>query len=260
MYWGSWKGRVIRAIAIEGARTWNEIRDRTGLSPKSLNKVLSELFDAEAIEKRGENEYRVAYELYKKYREYFESLDSADTLSQVEVTQDEQKSLVSWMDQWRDAMGLDFSLKPEHFYLQGDNLSTFSIKLIEKSRREVFVVNPFVDECSLGDTLWKAADRGVKVTLVTRPPSDRAYEYLRRKREDYLDTLKKYGVKVVNNRRVHAKLIVVDRAVAVVSSMNFYSGSTAGESWEAGLVTKNDMVVESIVGSILELLERKENL
>jgi len=160
MYWGSWKGRVIRAIAIEGARTWSEIRDRTGISPKSLNKVLSELFDAEAIEKRGENEYRVAYELYKKYREYFESLDSADTLSQVEVTQDEQKSLVSWMDQWRDAMGLDFSLRPEHFYLQGDNLSNFSIKLIENSRRELFVVNPFVDECNLGLALWKAADKG----------------------------------------------------------------------------------------------------
>ena len=41
------------------------------------------------------------------------------------------------------------------------------------------------------------------------------------------------------------KLIVVDKAVAVVSSMNLTGFSTGGSSWEAGLVTKEDTVVES---------------
>ncbi|MGV9170534.1 MAG: hypothetical protein ACOC38_11415 [Promethearchaeia archaeon] len=34
-YWGSWKGRVVKAIAVNGTRTWNEIRYQTGLSPKT---------------------------------------------------------------------------------------------------------------------------------------------------------------------------------------------------------------------------------
>lgn len=55
-YWESWKGRVVKAIAIDGVRTWTEIRDSTGLSPMSLNKVLSELFNADMLEKKGESE------------------------------------------------------------------------------------------------------------------------------------------------------------------------------------------------------------
>ena len=50
-YYGSWKGRIIKAIAIDRAQTWTAIRDKTGLSPKTLNKVLSELFDGKVIEK-----------------------------------------------------------------------------------------------------------------------------------------------------------------------------------------------------------------
>ena len=62
-YWGPWKGRVIKAIAIDGARTWTEIRDQTGLSTKSFQRVLAELFQYETIEKRSEGkdaEYRLA--------------------------------------------------------------------------------------------------------------------------------------------------------------------------------------------------------
>lgn len=39
-YWGSWKGRVIKAIALDGAETWDDIRDLTGLSSESLNRAL----------------------------------------------------------------------------------------------------------------------------------------------------------------------------------------------------------------------------
>ncbi len=71
-YWGSWKGRVVRAIAVDHAQTWNEIRDQTGLSPLTLNKVLSELFDAKAIEKDASGRYWVSKELYKAYKDYLD--------------------------------------------------------------------------------------------------------------------------------------------------------------------------------------------
>jgi len=62
------------------------------------------------------------------------------------------------MHDWMRAMGLDFPLDIEHSYLQDNDLANFSQKLIENAYGEILVVNPFVDECSLGDLLWKAAD------------------------------------------------------------------------------------------------------
>ena len=67
------------------------------------------------------------------------------------------------------------------------------------------------------------------------------------------------GVKVAYNKRVHAKLIVLDRSVAIVSSMNMNSSSTGGLSWEAGIVTKEDAVVEAVRDSILSLREKLDS-
>ena len=54
--------------------------------------------------------------------------------------------------------------------------------------------------------------------------------------------------------KVHAKLIVVDRAIAIISSMNFYADSSAGVSWEAGLVSADSNIVKTIVNSFLNML------
>ena len=59
LYLGTWKGRVIKAVAVDGAKTWDEIREKTGLNPKSLNIVLRELFNAKAIEHIKNNEDKV---------------------------------------------------------------------------------------------------------------------------------------------------------------------------------------------------------
>ena len=48
--------------------------------------------------------------------------------------------------------------------------------------------------------------------------------------------------------------------MAIVSSMNFYGGSSSGASWEVGLISVEETVVESIVDSILELLEKPESV
>jgi hypothetical protein len=69
-YWGTWKGQVIKAISVDGARTWQDIFDITGLSEYSLNTALSEMYNAGILEKREES-YRVTYDLYREYRDYF---------------------------------------------------------------------------------------------------------------------------------------------------------------------------------------------
>ncbi len=257
-YWGSWKGRVIRAIAIDRAQTWPEIRDLTGLSPKSLNRVLAEMFDAEVLEKGREGEYWVSKELYKQYVDFFAQQESEVKSAPIRISEDEQKDLISRIDEWKEFKGLDFSLKPEHFFLQGNNLYDLSIDLIQKAKKEVLVANPFVDQCDLSDKLREVTTPGKDVILITRRPDDKSEEYRKRK-EKYHSTLKKNGVRISYNKRVHAKLIVLDRAVAIVSSMNLNSSSTGESSWEAGLVTKEDSVVEAVRDSILNLREKPES-
>ena len=144
-----------------------------------------------------------------------------------------------------------------HFYLKGTHLDELSKKLITRAESEVLVVNPFVNQCDLSDTLRQASNRGIKVRLITRPPEERKFN-LRKIKKEYHSTLKQEGVTLIYNRQVHAKLIVIDRAVAILSSMNFYSGSSGGASWEAGIVTLDENVVEPIIDSILEILERPE--
>jgi predicted transcriptional regulator len=263
-YWGSWKGRVIKAIVQDGAKTWNDIREFTGLSQGSLNKALSELFDLSILEKRN-GEYRVSLEIYKEYKEFFNKnrfyeepvIDEIDEKIPVKFTERKQSELVRWIDQWREVKSLDFSLEPKHFFLEGRHLDDLSKSLISKAESEVLVVNPYVNQCDLSDTLREASNRGIKVRLITRPPADKKYQY-KMKKQEYHTTLKKEGVTLTYNNKVHAKLIVVDRVVAIISSMNFYSGSSGGASWEAGLVSVEQTVVETIADSILELLERPE--
>jgi hypothetical protein len=212
------------------------------------------MFDLGIIEKNKGIYTVVNLEIYQEYESFFTRSENEKT---VKFLEGKQKDLVKWIDQWREVKSLEFSLKPKHFFLEGRHLDDFSKSLISKAESEVLIVNPFVHQCGLSDTLREASRCGTKVKLITRPPDDKTNNYLEKKRE-YHSTLKEEGVILTYNKQVHAKLIVVDRAVAILSSMNFYSGSSGGASWEAGLVTAEKTVVEAITNSILELLERPE--
>jgi hypothetical protein len=43
-FYGSWKGRVLEAIAIENIRDWLGIQEYTQLTEENLNKAISELY------------------------------------------------------------------------------------------------------------------------------------------------------------------------------------------------------------------------
>lgn len=261
-YWGSWKGRVIRAIAIDGARTWDEIHGLTGLSSWSLNRALHEMFELGVLEKKADGSYRVSRDVYEEYKDFFDELAEAEKpmkpVTQARFSQDLQKSLVKWIHQWKELKGLGISLKPQHFFLEGRHLDDLSKELICKAKSEVLVVNPFVDNCDLSNTMREAKQNGVEVKLITRPVEIEKTRFGQDK-EKYHGLLKDEGVKVIYNKAVHAKIVVVDRAAAILSSMNFYGGSSAGASWEAGLISIDKIVVESVVDSILGLLERPES-
>ena len=98
----------------------------------------------------------------------------------------------------------------------------------------------------------------VDVKLLTRPPEMDWDEYKERKKE-YHSHLQQDKVEVIYNKVVHAKIIVVDRAVAIVSSMNFNPRSSGGASWEAGLVTIDKKVVEEILDEVWKVLDKPES-
>jgi hypothetical protein len=102
----------------------------------------------------------------------------------------------------------------------------------------------------------EAKDRRVNVRIVsTRPKKDREDA----KKVECHALLRKKGVNVHYISTIHAKIIVIDRKVAIVSSMNLYSGSTGGGLEEAGIISFESKVVESATKFITDLLAKTES-
>ena len=143
---------------------------------------------------------------------------------------------------------------------RGRHLDDISKELVSHAVSEVLVVNPFVENRDLSNTLRQAGRRNVAVRQITHSPEAEKEPKYREMKHGYYGFLKKDGVRVTFNDMVHARLIVVDRTFAVTSSMNFITRSSGGASWEAGIVSMEDTVVESAANSILRLLEKSESM
>jgi DNA-binding HxlR family transcriptional regulator len=265
-YWGSWKGRVARAIAEYGPLTWGQLRDITGLSRDTLNRVLAEMYKSKTIEKREDDTYWLEYKLFKEYQEFLgiltqeavqEKPKQKSKVPKTSFKETKQDDLVTWIEGWVRDENLEFSPETKHFFLSGHHLDELSKKLILKANNEIMVVNPFVQKCALSDTVRKAAEKGKDVLLITRTPDVNGYKG--EEKQQYHQSLCEAHVKLIENNTVHAKLIVVDRCAAIVSSMNLYPASTGGQSWEAGLITIDETVVENITDAIMKLQEEYES-
>lgn len=237
-YWGSWKGQVLSAIATDGARTWSEIRDATDLNKSTLNKVLSELYHLDLISKSGQT-YRIEdKQLYREYRNHSR-----------ESTPRRNEDLVKYITDFAERNKVPFTPESSQLYLTDDLLDRLSKDLITQAKTQVQVVNPFVDKCTLSDKLREAA-KTAKVQLVTRPPD----QY----KQKYHITLQKSNIQLFYNDSVHAKLVTIDHTAAIVSSMNLYSGSSAGKSWEAGIITHHQPTVNQVTASINHITQDQE--
>ena len=264
-YLGSWKGRVLEAIAVENIREWNVILDYTQLTPETLNTAISDLYTLDLIERKDDGLYWIKnIDVYHQYRSYFQELQAyrAPLIQHKEQHNPPQEktlpkddNIAKWVVKWRDFKNLSFSLDARHFFLEGTYLDDLSKDLIRQARKEVLLVNPFIEQCHLSNTLIDAVTNKATVTVITRPIEGDRPE-LRQEKIAYHEYLKKEGIKLNYDRRIHAKLIVVDQQVAVISSMNFYSSSTGGSSWEAGMISIDDAIVHSVHKTIHQLLKK----
>jgi len=264
-YYGSWKGRVLEAIAVENVRDWNGILDYTQLTPETLNTAISELYRLDLIERKDDGLYWIKnIGVYHQYRSYFENLEAYKTpliqhKEQKEATLEKalpkDDNIAQWVVKWRAFKNLSFSLDARHFFLEGTYLDDLSKDLIRQARKEILLVNPFIEQCHLSNTLVDAVTNKAKVIVVTRPILDNDPE-VRAEKVAYHESLKKEGIKINYDRRIHAKLLVVDQQIAVISSMNFYSFSTGGSSWEAGMISIDEPIVNSVHKTIHQLLKK----
>jgi hypothetical protein len=227
-FWGSWRGRIIRAIVLDGLYNKIEILKRTQLEEKQFEQAFSELLQNELLAAMDNDRFLVSSrELCREYRSFFKRL---------------QENLVEWVNLWRVQEKVEPGLN--HFFLEDKLLYEFSEKLMEHANVEILVTNPFVERCHISTPLIDMSGKGINVKLVSRQP-------LEQYKREYLSKLIEKGVSITFDGSVHAKLIVVDRRVGIVSSMNFFAASSGGASWEAGLVTTEEKTVQLIASSIL---------
>jgi phosphatidylserine/phosphatidylglycerophosphate/cardiolipin synthase-like enzyme len=271
-YYGSWKGRILEAIAVENIRDWNGILDYTELTPETLNTAMSELYTLDLIERKDDGLYWIKnIDVYRQYRSYFGNLETYKTpliqhQAQEEATLEKalpkDDNIAKWVVKWRAFKNLSFSLDARHFFLEGTYLDDLSKDLIRQARKEVLLVNPFIEQCHLSNTLIDAVTSKATVIVITRPIEDDRYNdrynrpELKEEKIAYHQSLKKEGIKINYDRRIHAKLLVVDKQIAVISSMNFYSQSTGGSSWEAGMISIDEPIVSSVHKTIHQLLKK----
>jgi hypothetical protein len=164
-----------------------------------------------------------------------------------------QDALIQWLIQWTAEKHIDIAVESKHFFLEGMRLEELARDLIEKAQFDIFVTSPFVDSCYLVTALLEAKVRRVTVKLVARRPENVKED---RQKIDCQSNLKRAGIVIHYINQIHAKIIVVDSKIAIISSMNLYSGSTGGALFEAGVVSFEKKVVDSATKYIAGLLER----
>ena len=118
-YYGSWKGRILEAIAVEGIRHWEGILDYAQLTPNNLNLALSELYDLNIITRKEDGLYWISdIDIYHQYRSYFDNLKPDKTpliqhkeqdMATLEKALPKDDNIAKWVVKWRAFKNLSFS-------------------------------------------------------------------------------------------------------------------------------------------------------
>ena len=269
-YWDKWEGKVINALVLHDNEpvSFNTLMDETKLAPKGLLRALAPLLQTQIIGKDG-NRYRLINDQVANEWKNFLQTQVLDKPSQqvpvqaiqqvkhpiTEVSTKNGGDLVQWIAQWRAVKNLNFPLEHGHFFLEGEHLEEFSRELIGKAQSQILVTNPYVDSCYLTTALARAFERKIKTCIVARRPDPKKDKT----KIECQEKLKKTGMVIHYNNQIHAKIIVLDDKVAIVSSMNLYSGSSGGATIEAGMVSIDEKVVETVANYILRLLKEPES-
>jgi hypothetical protein len=260
-YWNSVKGDILNSLASMSFESyqWGEIEqiDMYGLSqmlpisdPEIVTNLNELVRDGDVI--HDNDWYQIHPDLMKEYYEYIEYLQTVDwenvNLEElgIELPSIDNWDISMWTKAWLQIHQPEISLENAHFYLDGYLLDAFIKYLITKARKTIIVVMPFLHMITTTKLLIEATQNNKRVVLVTRTPNKSTTR-------KYLKQLSRSGVTILYHDNLHAKLLLFDDEIAIVSSMNLLVNATAGFSWEAGIVTLEKNTVRMIKDSITKL-------
>lgn len=119
-------------------------------------------------------------------------------------------------------------------------------RFIEQTRHTLFVQNERFQDLVIIECLVRAARRGVKLHLMTRPPhtlkTDKLVEGV-----GGLRIMDDVGIKIhkLQRLRLHGKMLLADGVAAIVGSINFAPGSFDGRR-ELAIEVRDDKVVKRL--------------
>lgn len=261
-YWGTVKGRILHAIVSEFCDLEETIHVHTSLRLEVIRQAIVELQKTGELSYTDEGLLWVDYPLYKSYESFGMDLFSEEMRGKMPLDTEELDT-IEWIYQWKEKNDDTITLHNKHFFLEGELLTEFTNGLLNFSRENVIVVNPFVDVCSTTRILRARARalilNGVKThsvttQIVTRSPEADSRDYSRKRKIAWHKELADNGVDIYYNDLVHAKIILIDDVVAINSSMNLIGTSVGSQSWESGIITFDENVIKSIRNSVFSLM------
>jgi hypothetical protein len=114
------------------------------------------------------------------------------------------------------------------------------LELVERTRKEIMIVVPFYEKLEIEEIL-KSLSKNVKLRALTRADIDSDVEALER-------LCKKGEVRAVPN--LHAKILIFDRSIAIVSSLNLDS------SWERGSLDVGVLIRGKVCKKLVDIFNK----
>ncbi len=119
-------------------------------------------------------------------------------------------------------------------------------RFIDEARHTLFVQNERFQDMVINERLVRAAGRGVKVHVMTRPPHTLKREKLV-EGVGGLRIMDDVGIKIhkLKHLKLHGKMLVADGVTAIVGSINFAAGSL-DDRRELAIEVRDDEVVDRL--------------
>ena len=259
-YFDTEMGAILEAMILFHGETNAEIASRAGIKPEKVFALIGELRSRNAIY-RYKKKWYPKPDISQKWREFYDNYTVVGTYDRHLILIEEDKKgedrLRDWVNRFieHDDMGqMQKKIDDENkqYFISGTALTAFCNMLILQANREIITVNPFLEVLPITKSLVKKRRNGVNVLVETRPPRD-VKGRGKKKHEDCIQFLVKSDVFVEFAGSIHAKILIVDNCVAVVSSLNYISSSTSGNSWEAGIVSMDKKIIGDIRQTIFSI-------
>jgi KaiC/GvpD/RAD55 family RecA-like ATPase len=136
-----------------------------------------------------------------------------------------------WVDRFIDAAQSQVAEPPEGSLFSERSFYPAFFEDLRNAREEVVILSPFLSVKRSGNfvDLFRAlVQRGVKVTVYTRPPKSQVGDFALGAAE-VVDQLRAIEVEVIERWKMHQKVAIIDRKVGWEGSLNILSHRDSGE-------------------------------